>query len=121
MQPEKPQEKLEKYALIVAGGIEYESEYDGRMYTRCGYCHADLNGHYHDRNCETVLAREELGQEWIDEAKKRQEEREKERLAGLPEVVVKCEHCGKLTQNRYMRQHQRNSKNCLAIRGAYAT
>jgi len=30
----------DKFTWIVAEGIEYDTEYDGRMYTVCGYCDA---------------------------------------------------------------------------------
>lgn len=65
------------YAFVVADGLEYETEYDGRMFTCCSFCHVDLSVRDHASDCLTLRARKELGCIWLRH-KERQELKDRE-------------------------------------------
>lgn len=79
----KNENPFKKFALIVAQGASYYD--DGGDF--CVYCHAEMpsdneafsfHKEKHNSGCETLEAREALGEEWIAYADKREaEEREK--------------------------------------------
>lgn len=112
--------------MQIAIGDTYDTEYDGRMYTRCRYCDACLSERdQHDEGCLTFEARKSLGQVWIDhlnqekeaqEKAQREEQQRYERMNAYRQKV-KCEFCGTKVAKCGLKEHQAASVKCKVARG----
>lgn len=113
---------------IASSSGAYETEYDGRMYTFCAYCEANI-GEFgpeaHDEDCTILRTREALGTVWTDHLKAVEEEqrREREKQEAIEEKryqerlkyehdrkKVACPLCESLVSRIGMVDHQKSER-----------
>jgi len=69
MTPTQKKDKTKKLIISIAEGLYFHDE--GNCCETCSHCYAD-KGCKHDNNCDMILAREILGDEWLEiEAKQK--------------------------------------------------
>lgn len=118
-------DESKRFTLLVAQGGEYETEYDGRMYTYCKFCEACLSERdRHDPDCEMLEARKELGEEWEEYLREVQEEEIKQNLEMFFERPprserINCPTCNKVVAECGLAQHQLSSVKCNETRTGF--
>jgi hypothetical protein len=113
--------KFKQFAFLVATGCEYETEYDGRTYTRCAYCGNGLSDELsHEADCAMLEAQEVLGKEWVEHEEKRIEKENKRSVEQEYDFTwnnqIKCDICGKTVYERGLRQHKKDNHRCRSLR-----
>ncbi len=110
--------RFKMFAYLVAEGIEYDTEYDGKMYTHCGYCNATLSeGEEHEKDCSMLNAQQALGKDWFELLKQRQ--LAAEAVMFKPSNMtdyINCDICDKRIASQGLRAHKKDSLYCKQIK-----
>jgi hypothetical protein len=115
--------KFKQFAFLVAEGCEYETEYDGRMYTCCAYCGSGLSDDLqHDDDCAMLGAQRALGDEWVEYKAAEERRAEKENRHSVMgydytwNSQVECDICGKTVHGKGLRKHKKDNQRCRSLR-----
>lgn len=119
----------QKLLSEVAQGGTFDTEYDGRTYTHCKHCEADMNMGGCDDDCISLDAKKLLGDMWpkierelererlglnrqTESERKAAQKHELKRQAAQIErnIPVECPDCGRTVAKQGLISHQRTQR-----------